>query len=81
MDANKFKIGDIIIGKPEANKWYCVTREGWIGIVIDIVGNKQITVTEIGKKNTGVSFTVNTAYFENLKGFTAIQLANQLGFD
>lgn len=34
METSKFKVGDIIIGNSKANRYFTVTKEGWIGIVV-----------------------------------------------
>lgn len=33
---SKFKIGDIVVGNKFANDKYTITREGWIGTVVEI---------------------------------------------
>ena len=40
---NKFKAGDIIIGNSNANKYFIITKEGWVGVVIKVEDSGHIT--------------------------------------
>jgi len=48
----RFYIGEEVIGLPEANDRYIVTREGWVGTVVDILDVYMIQVKDIN--GTGI---------------------------
>jgi hypothetical protein len=50
---SKFKVGDRVIGNAKANTKYLVTRKGYGGVVIDVVGN-LITIKGIGGEFSGL---------------------------
>lgn len=67
----KFSVGDVVIGNAHANRVYSVTREGWIGEVLneqtDPFGNQQIYVREIYQSDKMIDVTeywVNANYFD-----------------
>lgn len=47
---NKFKVGDRVIGNEKATR-YCTAREGWVGYVVQVIGERYIRVNE--DKNGG----------------------------
>lgn len=71
-DKSIFKLGDVVIGLPSANKYYSITKQGWKGKIVrlsPITGNpgsidKYMTVfgfTDTGAKGT---FTVSKNHFK-----------------
>ena len=42
MAENKFKVGDKIIGNGKGDRYYTVTRKGWIGVVVNIPSSEHI---------------------------------------
>jgi hypothetical protein len=63
---SRFCIGEAVIGLPQANDRYIVTREGWIGIVVDILDMNMIQVKGIGEINV---YAVFAKYFTSLHCF------------
>jgi len=68
----KFKIGDVVIGNDLAEKHHSITKQGWIGIVRDIVHKDLIKVSsvEIDRgtviPNSDDTFSVDPNYFDYL---------------
>lgn len=68
----KFKIGDVVIGNDLAEKHHSITKQGWIGIVRDIVHKDLIKVSsvEIDRgtviPNSDETFSVDPNYFDYL---------------
>jgi hypothetical protein len=67
---SRFCIGEAVIGLPQANDRYIVTREGWIGVVYGYHGG-NILVEPISKTDPEVSnhFNVDPKYFEPYQVF------------
>lgn len=63
---SRFCIGEAVIGLPQANDRYLVTREGWIGNVVDILDMNMIQVKGIGEINV---YAVFAKYFTSLHCF------------
>ena len=63
--ANKFKVGDEVIGNYLADKHYSFTRHGWIGEVI-ISGSNYIVV-QSACYDGGPRYTVQPEHFDLLK--------------
>ena len=59
---SKFKIGDIVVGNKLANDEYSITKEGWVGRVVDIAGAYDIRVQSLEYK--GFQPWVSSACFE-----------------
>ena len=67
--ANKFKVGDIVVGNDKSPKNYKVTYKGnGEGTVIKITGENIIRVLWIGSDVVDHIFDVNTSYFDLKKG-------------
>lgn len=62
----KFKVGDIIIGRPEADEHYTVTVNGWKGKVFEANSNgERILVSTVGEKEG--RWWVEAKYFDLLE--------------
>jgi hypothetical protein len=71
----KFKEGDIVVGTPEANVHYSITREGWKGKVLEI-DNTKMTVRGVDKDGPRGAHIVNTKHFELYGKITPKKLAS-----
>lgn len=67
----KFSVGDVVIGTVRANGVYSITREGWIGEVlnerIDQFGDQRIYVREIYQSDKMIDmdeYWVSAEYFD-----------------
>lgn len=65
----KFKVGDIVVGLPEAGERYNVTRAGWKGIVAGVNINDAGMISAIGVDSKGVThtYTVHPDYFRKIE--------------
>lgn len=59
--ADKFKVGDKVIGNDEAGKHYAFTKKGWIGTVKSLYGYNHDSMTVEG---CGGEFSVNVERFD-----------------
>lgn len=62
----RFKVGDLVVGLPEADIWYRVTGSGWKGLVSQVLEHK-IEVTGIDTGGTIRRFNVNPKYFRKIE--------------
>lgn len=62
----RFKVGDVVVGLPEADDEYCITRSGWKGLVNQVL-EREIQVTGIDKDGTIRKFNVNPKYFRKIE--------------
>lgn len=65
MKNGRFEVGDKVIGKAAANQRYSITREGWTGVVTDVIRNYDLdayndTICVDGARGP---FWVNHKYF------------------
>lgn len=60
---NKFKIGDIIIGKKEASGRYGITKKGWKGKIVEII-TKDAVVAEGTVGSGSGKYTISSEYFD-----------------
>lgn len=65
MKNGRFEVGDKVIGTAAASKRYSVTREGWTGVVTDVIRNYDLdayndTICVDGPRGP---FWVNHKYF------------------
>lgn len=57
-----FKVGDYIIGNSTANDRYAMTREGWKGIVTEIINDREIKAECL--RNRDSEYTLVKDYFD-----------------
>lgn len=50
--ANKFKVGDFVIGNDLADSHYAITKKGFKGVVTELISNKKIKIQSIGDNLT-----------------------------
>ena len=66
MKNGRFEVGDKVIGKAAANQRYSITREGWTGVVTDVIRNYDLDATycdTICVDGARGPFWVNHKYF------------------
>lgn len=70
MKNGRFEVGDKVIANKAANDCYSITRDGWTGVVTDVIrhydldsSGDTIYVDGIGRSRAG-SFWVNHKYFD-----------------
>ena len=62
--ANKFNVGDKVIGNDNANLNYTLTRKGWIGEVIYVIDDRYVAVKSENKTH---KFVVDSYFFDLLE--------------
>jgi hypothetical protein len=60
--AKTFKVGDHIIGNSTASDRYAMTKEGWRGIVTEIISDREIKADTLSIK--GNNYSLCTDYFD-----------------
>lgn len=66
MKNGRFEVGDKVIGKGAASQHYSITREGWTGVVTDVIRNYDLDTyhdTICVDGDHGRLFWVNHKYF------------------
>ena len=61
---HKFKVGDKVVGKPEADNRYGITRAGWTGYVISVDDEKGIIEVWYKSCQKGSGYFVEAKYFD-----------------
>lgn len=66
MKNGRFEVGDKVIGKAAANQRYSITREGWTGVVTDVIRNYDLDTYNdtICVDGSCGPFWVNHKYFD-----------------
>lgn len=62
----EFKVGDIVVGLPEADNAYRVTCSGWKGLVVRVLRD-HIQVEGIGASDNISQYSVNPKYFRKIE--------------
>ena len=62
--ANKFKVGDKVVGNDKANLNYALTRKGWVGEVVYVIDDDYVAVRSEYSTN---KFVVNSICFDLLE--------------
>jgi len=75
----KFKVGDKVIGNIEANLYYGITREGWIGEVTKTYDNGNIKVRGTDRFDNIADYEVKEECFDLYTG--KIQKSHKLRFE
>ena len=60
----KFKVGDFVVANEQADLYYSVTRDGWVGIVRDIESDDSIGVVSANDPTGSSHFYVCPDYFD-----------------
>lgn len=63
---SRFKVGDIVVGLPEADNAYRITCSGWKGLVVQVLADR-ITVEGIDTDGHIRSFNVEPKYFRKIE--------------
>jgi hypothetical protein len=61
--ANKFKVGDRVIGNEKADGRYAITRKGWCGVVTEVNGDR-IRVKGPDRGGITAEYGVDSVYFD-----------------
>lgn len=61
--ANKFKVGDIVIGNDLADSHYAITKKGFKGVVTELISNEKIKIQSI---DDNVNYIVMVDFFDLL---------------
>ena len=63
----KFKVGDIVVGLPEADTRYSITKSGWTGLVVEVTEN-AINVEGVNDIGQIIKFNLDPNYFRKISG-------------
>lgn len=82
MSCRDAKVGDVVIANKYANEHHVYTKEGWIGIITDIIGgNEAIAEGKYPNENNKETYTINLDCFDFYQLTTAQELSRELGFE
>lgn len=82
MSCRDAKVGDIVIANRLANAHHVYTREGWIGIIKNIISwNEVIAEGKYPNEDNKETYAINLNYFDFFPLTSAQELSRKLGFE